>query len=184
MVPLRELGIGLSCWHFGRSAVAGGSASVKGAHAVGPTQSLHPLHHGRFSHESIVQVLVATRMKLRWASMDKSSIQPGCSVPPLQWMFSSGHPCETERSACFVPTPIGLSTCLFSTSLCSQSSNLSPSRLLTKLQTHSSFPRNLCISLLQATSCSPPSWWSGTWLCPLREFPLTTVFQGHPWRWL
>lgn len=21
-------------------------------------------------------------------------------------------------------------------------------------------------------------------LCPLREFPLTTVFQGHPWVWL
>ena len=93
---------------------------------------------------------------LCWTLQDKSPLQPGCFVAPLWWMLSNGHWCESQRPACFVPLPQDY---LQASLLHLFVLHLSLSRLLTKLQTHSQFPRNL--------SCCPPSWWSGICLSTL-----------------
>lgn len=50
----------------------------------------------------IFYALQLSHAKAGWPPMDKSSYPPIFSVPPLWWMLSSGHWCETKRCAHFM----------------------------------------------------------------------------------
>lgn len=72
---------------------------------------------GFFIHDPLLLALQLPHTKLGWPPMDKSSYPPNCSVPPLWWMVSSAHWCETKRYIFFMPVHIAPSSFLFSRTL-------------------------------------------------------------------
>lgn len=147
---------------------------------LGPYISSFCLLPGCLIHDPILLALQLPHTKAKWPPMDKSCYPPNCSIPPLWWMLSSGHWCETKRIAHFIPALIGLNSCFFSRTLCLGKVFQSCSfKSIGEPTNHLSLCNSLCVFFSQVTYSSTPGWWPSIFCLKIFQHPSPRMFSQY-----